>query len=114
MVPLGLGTPLESFPSGYLMVSLGVKSLQDENFGVERPFGVRLQLHQLDAIIQRLEQDVSINSRGFVSEISRVDISFAPMILIYVWNFSLCEMQTLKTIFISKSFAKFAFDDIYG
>jgi hypothetical protein len=47
----------------YLMVSLGVKGLQDENFGVERPFGVRLQLYQLSAIIQRLEQDVSISSR---------------------------------------------------
>jgi hypothetical protein len=39
------------------MVSLGVKSLQDENFGIERPFGVRLQLHQLVAIIQRLEKE---------------------------------------------------------
>jgi hypothetical protein len=58
----------------YLMVSLGVKSLQDENFCVERPFGVRLQLHQLVAIIQRLGKDVSINSRGLDSEINRVDM----------------------------------------
>jgi hypothetical protein len=55
----------------YLMVSLGVKSLQDENFGEERPFGVRLQLRQLVAIIQRLEKDVSTNSRGLDSEHSR-------------------------------------------
>jgi hypothetical protein len=75
------------------MVSLGVKSLQDENFGIERPFGVRLQFHQLVAIIQRLEKDVSINSKGLDSEKSKVDISFTPMIIYF-------------KIFISKSLAK--------
>jgi hypothetical protein len=65
------------------MVSLGVKSLQNENFGVERPFGVRLQFHQLVAIIQRLEKDVSINSRGLDSERSMMDIIFSPMIIYF-------------------------------